>query len=130
MRRLVLSTFLYACESCILTAELERRIQALKMTCYRRLLNFSYTDRMKHEEVRGRIQDAMGVHVDLLTTEKKQNLRWYSHISRSFDMANTILRGIVKGERNRGDRRSIFLNLFGLLECLVMWLISMPVIKA
>ena len=23
----------------------------------------------------------------------------------------------------------IFLNLFGLLECLVMWLISMPVIK-
>ena len=23
----------------------------------------------------------------------------------------------------------IFLNLFGVLECLVMWLISMPVIK-
>ena len=23
----------------------------------------------------------------------------------------------------------IFLNLFGLLECLIMWLISMPVIK-
>ena len=31
MRTLILSTFLYACESWILTAEIERRIQALEM---------------------------------------------------------------------------------------------------
>ena len=29
----------------------------------------------------------------------------------------------------RGGGGFTFLNLFGLLECLVMWLISMPVIK-
>ena len=39
MRTLILSTFLYACESWTLTAEIERRIQALEMRCYRKLLN-------------------------------------------------------------------------------------------
>ena len=42
MRMLILSTFLYACESWTLTAEIERRIQALEMRCYRRLLKISY----------------------------------------------------------------------------------------
>ena len=44
MRTLILSTFLFACESWTLTAEIERRIQALEMGCYRRLLNISYKD--------------------------------------------------------------------------------------
>ena len=39
MRTLILSTFRYVCESWTVTAELERRIQALAMRCYRRLLN-------------------------------------------------------------------------------------------
>ena len=42
MRTLILSTFLYACESWTLAAETERRIQALELRCYRRLLNISY----------------------------------------------------------------------------------------
>ena len=44
MRFLVISTFLYACESLTLTAELEKRTQAFEMRCYRRLLNISYKD--------------------------------------------------------------------------------------
>ena len=59
MRTLILSTFLYACESWTLTAELERRIQALEMRCYRRLLNISYKDHVTNEEVRNRIQNAI-----------------------------------------------------------------------
>ena len=42
MRSLVISIFLYACESWTLTAELEKRTQAFEMRCYRRLLNISY----------------------------------------------------------------------------------------
>ena len=38
MRTLILSTIFYACESWSLTAELEKRIQALEMRCYSRLL--------------------------------------------------------------------------------------------
>ena len=102
MRTLILSTFLYACESWTLTAEIERKIQALEMRCYRRLLNISYKDHVTNEEVRNRIQNAIGVHDDLLTMVKKQKLRWYGHISRSSGMAKTILQGTVKGARRRG----------------------------
>ena len=86
------------------TAEIERRIQALEMRCYRRLLNISYKDHVTNEEVRNRIQNAIGVHDDLLTMIKKRNLRWYGHISRSSRMAKTILQATVKGGRRRGRR--------------------------
>ena len=39
MRFLVISIFLYACDSWTLTAELEKRTQAFEMRCYWRLLN-------------------------------------------------------------------------------------------
>ena len=41
-RTLILSTFLYACESWTLTAEIERRIQALEMIYYRDLISDFY----------------------------------------------------------------------------------------
>ena len=92
MRTLILSTFLYACESWTLTAEMERRIQYYQMMrCSRRLLNISYKDHVTNEEVCKRIQNAIGVHDDLLTMVKKWKLRWYGHISRSSGMAKTIL---------------------------------------
>ena len=60
MRTLILSTFLYACESWTLTAEIERRIEALEMRCYRRcyrrLLNISYKDHVTNEEVRKNLE--------------------------------------------------------------------------
>ena len=105
MRTLILSTFLYACESWTLTAEIERRIQALEMRCYRRLLNISYKDNATNEEVRNRFQNTIGVHDDFLTMVKKRKLRWYGHISRSFGIAKTILQGTVKGARRRGRQK-------------------------
>ena len=102
MRTLILSTLLYACESWTLTAEIERRIQALEMRCYRRLLNIS---RNMNEEVRNGIQKAIGVHEDLLTMIKKRILRWYGHTSRSSGMAKTILQGTMKGARKRGRQK-------------------------
>ena len=103
MRTLILSTFLYACESWTSTAEIERRIQALEMRCYRRLLNISSKDHVTNEEVRNRIQNAIGVHDDLLTMVKKR--KWYGHISRSSGMAKTVLQGTVKGARRRGRQK-------------------------
>ena len=105
MRMLILSTFLYACESWTLTAEIERRIQALEMRCYRGLLNISYKDHVMNNEVCNRIQNAVGVHDDLLTMVKKRKLRWYGHISRSSGMLKTVLQGTVKGARRRGRQK-------------------------
>ena len=104
MRTLILSIFLHACESWTLTAEIERRIQAPEVGCYRRLLNISYKDHVTNEEVRNRIQNAAGVHDDL-TMVKKRKLRWYGHISRFLGMAKAILQGTVKGARRRGRQK-------------------------
>ena len=105
MRSLVTSIFLYACESWTLTAELLRRIQAMVMRCYRKILRMSYKDHATNEEVRAKIQQAIGPHEDLLTIVKRGKLQWYGHISRSSDVVKTILHGIVKGERRQGRQR-------------------------
>ena len=51
MRSLVISIFLYACESWTFTAELERRIRAMEMRCFRKLLGITYRDHISNEEV-------------------------------------------------------------------------------
>ena len=98
MRSLVISIFLYACESWTLTAELEKR-------CYRRLLNISYKDHVTNEEVRRKIQAAIREYDELLTLVKKRKLRWFGHVSRSSGLAKTILQGTVKGKRKRGRQK-------------------------
>ena len=70
MRSFVTSIFLYACESWTLTAELQGRIQAMDMRCYRKILRISYKDHVTNEEVRD--QQAIGPHEDLLTIVKRQ----------------------------------------------------------
>ena len=46
MRSFITSVFLYACESWTLTAEFQRRIQAMEMRCYRKILHISYKKTM------------------------------------------------------------------------------------
>ena len=75
MRSLAMSTFLYACKSWTLTAGFEKRTQVFEMRCYRRLLNISYKDHVINEEVRRKIQAAIGKYDELLTLVKKRKLR-------------------------------------------------------
>ena len=105
MRSLVTSIFLYACEPWTLTAELQRRIQAMEMRCYCKILRIPYKDHVTNEEVRAKIQQAIGPHEDLLTTVKRRKLQWYGHISRSSGLAKTIFQGRVKGVRRQGRQR-------------------------
>ena len=80
MRSLFISIFLYACESWTLTAELKKRTQLFEMRCYLRLLNISYKDHVSSEEIRRKIQAAIGEYDDLLTLVKKRKLRWFDHV--------------------------------------------------
>ena len=75
MYSLVKYIFLYACESWVLTAELQRSIQAMEIRCYRKILHISYKDHVTNEEVCAKIQQAIGPNEDLLTTVKRRNLR-------------------------------------------------------
>ena len=104
MRSLVTFIFLYACELWSLTAELQRRIQAMEMRFYRKIIHISYKDYVTNEEVHAKIQQAIGSHKDL-TIVKRCKLQWYGHVSRSSGLAETILQGTVKGGRRQSRQR-------------------------
>ena len=75
------------------------------MRCYRKILRISYKDHVTNEEVRAKIQQAIGPHEHLLTIVKRRILQWYGHVSRSSGLAETILQGTVKGGRRQGRQR-------------------------
>ena len=101
----VISIFLYACETWTLTAELEKKIQTTEMRCFRRLLGISYRDHVTNEKVGNRIRQAIGPYEDLLTPVKKRQVRWYGHKTRSTGLAKMILQGTVQGGRRRGRQK-------------------------
>ena len=104
MHSLVTAIFLYAYESWLLTAELQRRIQAMKMRCYHKILHISYKDHVTNEEAGVKIQQAIGLHEDLITV-KRRKLQWYCRVSSSTGLAKTILQGTEKGGRRQGRQR-------------------------
>ena len=77
----------------------------MEMKCYRKILRISYKGHVTNEEVRAKIQQAIGPHGDLLTIVKRCNLQWYDHVSCSSGLAKTISQGTVKGGRRQGRQR-------------------------
>ena len=76
----------------------------MKMRCYRKILRISYKDHITNEEVRAKIQQAVGPHEDLMIV-KRRKMQWFGHVSRSSGLAKTILQGTVKGGRRQGRQR-------------------------
>ena len=77
----------------------------MEIRCYHKILHISYKDYVTNEEVRAKIQQAVGSHKNLLTIIKRRKLQWFGHASRSSDLAKIILQGTVKGERRQGRQR-------------------------
>ena len=75
------------------------------MRCYSKILHISYKDHVNDEEVRAKIQRAIGPHEDPLTIVQRRKLQWYGHVSRSSGLAKTILQGTMKGRRRQGRQR-------------------------
>ena len=86
-----------ACESWTLKAELQRRIQAMEMRCYRKIPCILYKDRVTSVQVCAKIQQAIRPHEDLLSIVKRRRLKWHEHVSRSSGLTKTILQGTVRG---------------------------------
>ena len=102
MRCLVITIFLYTCESWTLTAELQRRIQAMERRCYCKILHILFKEHVSNEEVCSKIQQAIGPHEDLLAIIKRRKLKWHGHVFRSSGLAKSVLQGTVKGRRRQG----------------------------
>ena len=71
------------------------------MRCYRMLLSISYRDDITNEEVRRKIQAAIGEYDKLLTMVKIRKLRWFGHVSKYSGLAKTILQGTVNGKKKK-----------------------------
>ena len=88
-----------------MTADIERRIQALETRCFRKLLGTLYREHITNEEVKVRIGNAIGQCEDLLISVKRCKLKWYGHVTRSSGLAKTILQGTIQGGRRIGRQR-------------------------
>ena len=69
--------------------------------CYRKILRISYKDHVTNEEVRAKIQQAIGPYKDLIIL-KRCKVQGCGHVSRSSGPAKTIFQGTVKGGRREG----------------------------
>ena len=105
MCSLVTSIFLYAFKSWTLTAELQRRTQAMEMRCHRKILHILHKNHVTSKEVCAKIQQAVEPHADLLTIVKRCKLQWYGHAFHSSGLAKIILQDTVKGGRRWGRQR-------------------------
>ena len=76
----------------------------MEMRCYCKILRISYKDHVTNEEVRAKIQQAIGSQEDLLTIVKKRKLQCYGRVSRSTGLVKTTLQGALKGEEDKADR--------------------------
>ena len=51
----------------------------MEMRCYRKILGIPNEDHVANNEVRAKIQQAIGPHEDRLTIVKRRILQWYGH---------------------------------------------------
>ena len=108
MCSLVTPIFLYAWESWTLTAELQRRIQAMEIRCYRKIQHISYKGHVTNEEVRAKIQQAIGPHEDLLTIVKRRKLQVvWSCLPFSGSGQNHLARYSERGKKARQTEEEV-----------------------
>jgi hypothetical protein len=92
----------YQCQTWTLTVTVKRKIVTIEMKCLRRILNVSKLDEIRNEIIRQRI----GV-TTVPDYIKKQQLKWFGHVSRS--LPNCIIQRAVtlryNGRRDKGRPR-------------------------
>ena len=72
------------------------------MTCYRKLLQISWTQKITNVEVRSRLNVTSS---HLFKHYKKQKLSYFGHLKRHDTLERTILEGRIEGRGKRGRLR-------------------------
>ena len=79
-----------------------------EMRCNRKILRISYKDHVTNEEVRAKIQQAIGPHEDLPTIVKRRKLKWYGHVSLSSCLGqNHLARHSERGKMTRQTEEEV-----------------------
>ena len=98
---IVWSVFLYGSESWALRKQEFKKIDALEMWMWRRILKINWRDHVTNEEVRRLI----GTRKSLRDTIIGRKKTWIGHTLRGNDLIRTAIEGQIEGARTRGRPR-------------------------
>ena len=102
----VWSTLLYGCEAWTVSKEMERRLEAMEMWCWRRMMRVSWTERRSNVNV----LETIGGGRELLATVRKRQMAFLGHVIRADGLENLAITGRIAGSRSRGRPRMKYLD--------------------
>ena len=92
---------LYASECWTLSADMTKRLEAVEMWFYRRILRISYTKHITNEEVLNR----MATTRNLIITVRRRQMSFFGHVMRNKEIEHFSISGKIEGKRCRGRQR-------------------------
>ena len=98
---------LYGCESWTVKKAERRRIDALELWCWRRLLRVPWTARRSNQSILKEISPRISLEGMML----KLKLQYFGHLMRRVDsLEKTLMLGGIGGRRRRGQQRMRWLD--------------------
>ena len=76
-KTIIIPSLCYQCQTWTMTAQDKREIVTAKMTCLRRILGVSLSDRIRNDSIRQITKT-----IPVLEHIKRQQIKWFSHASR------------------------------------------------
>ena len=102
----VWSTLLYGCETWTVSREMEQRLEAMEMWCWRRMLRVGWVERRSNVSILESIQERR----ELLAVVRKRQMTFLGHVMRADGLENLAMTGRIAGRRSRGRPRKKYLD--------------------
>ena len=102
----VWSTLLYGCESWTISKDMERRLEAFEVWCWRRMMRVSWMERRTNVS----IFEEIGRERELLRSIRRRQMRFLGHVMRREQLENVSLTGRISGARGRGRPRIKYMD--------------------
>ena len=102
----VWSTLLYGCESWTINKAAQKKLEAMEMWMWRRMLRIAWTQRKTNVEV----LSMAGTQRELIKNIRRRQLKFLGHIVRAEELEYDVLTGMVEGKRARGRQREKFMD--------------------
>ena len=97
----VWSTLLYGVESWTISTTMVKRLEAMEMWLWRRMMKIPWTERKSNVEV----LEMVGERRELMAAVRLRQLKFFGHVMRRGGLENVIVTGMVEGTKGRGRPR-------------------------
>ena len=107
VKAMVFPVVMYGCESCTVKKAEHRRIDAVEMWCWRRLLRVPWTAKRSNQSILKEISPRCSLEGLML----KLKLQFFGHLMQRVDsLEKTLILGGIGGRRRRGRQRMRWLD--------------------